>query len=217
MGRYFCLRRSRIINIMKIFFTFFALIASKEIIPDDAEEVTVTPCNDDNPWSKTANEIDTLAVVTKVFVSKCTWVGSFCGLQRGEQKNIYIQYEPRNADQKFNGKVVKRFPKKSEARDGTTPATVDVCGYLSIALGLCAPFQLPNMNACNQGLTCEDPKKPGKGPKIHVDDESNIVNVGMVVDQNYPTVKVVAKWQVTDQTNSKAPPLFCVYIPLAVL
>ena len=73
------------------------------------------------------------------------------------------------------------------------------------------------MSACDQGLPCSDPNKEGKGPKIKATDEANVVAVGMVVDNNYPTVKVVAKWQITDQTYSKAPPLFCIYIPLAVL
>ena len=38
----------------------------------------------------------------------------------------------RNAAQKFDGKQVKRFPKKDHTKNGEAPAILDVCGYLPV-------------------------------------------------------------------------------------
>ena len=78
---------------------------------------------------------------------------------------------------------------------------------------LCAPFSLPNVNACTQGLDCSV-----KGSKMPKDNsETRVIKVEVPMNEAYPTVKVLAKWEVTDQTSKKAPKMFCVYIPLAVL
>ena len=37
-----------------------------------------------------------------------------------------------NVKDKFNGKVVKKFPKKQETKDGGPLATIDVCGHIPV-------------------------------------------------------------------------------------
>ena len=78
-------------------------------------------------------------------------VGKTCGLVRGETNAVYIEYTLDHANEEFNGHHVRRFPKK-DARDDDFQATIDVCGYLAGMGNICAPFSLPNVNACNQGL-----------------------------------------------------------------
>lgn len=48
-------------------------------------------------------------------------------------------------------------------------------------------------------------------------EKSRFLAVGVPVAAAYPNVKVVSKWEVKDPSNPHAPPLFCVYIPFAVL
>ena len=70
---------------------------------------------------------------------------------------------------------------------------------------LCAPFSLPNVDACTQGLDCSV-----KGSKMPKDNsETRVIKVEVPMNEAYPTVKVLAKWEVTDQTSKKAPKMFC--------
>ena len=142
-------------------------------------------------------------------------VGKTCGLVRGETNAVYIEYTLDHANEEFNGHHVRRFPKK-DARDDDFQATIDVCGYLAGMGNICAPFSLPNVNACNQGLDCSHngsriPKSKSK------QQQTRVIKVEVPVNPAYPTVKVIAKWEVTDQTYRKNPKLFCMYLPLAVV
>merc|ERR1719334_2329872 len=74
----------------------------------------------------------TLAKVNKVSITDCSWVGSTCGLIRGRTNSIYIEYTLDNAKEKFNGKKVKKFPKKQETKDGGPLATIDICGHIPV-------------------------------------------------------------------------------------
>ena len=62
-------------------------------------------------------------------------VGTTCGLVRGKTNSIYIEYTIDNVKDKFNGKVVKKFPKKQETKDGGPLATIDVCGHIPVIYG----------------------------------------------------------------------------------
>ena len=59
-------------------------------------------------------------------------MGTTCGLVRGKTNSIYIEYTIDNVKDKFNGKVVKKFPKKQETKDGGPLATIDVCGHIPV-------------------------------------------------------------------------------------
>ena len=59
-------------------------------------------------------------------------VGSTCGLIRGKTNSIYIEYTIDNMKDKFNGKKVKKFPKKQETKDGGPLATIDICGHIPV-------------------------------------------------------------------------------------
>ena len=41
-----------------------------------------------------------------------------------------------NAKDKFDGKKVKRFPKKQSTKDGGPLATIDICGHIPVIFQL---------------------------------------------------------------------------------
>ena len=53
---------------------------------------------------------------------------------------------------------------------------------------ICAPWKLPNINACEQGMNCVG-EKTGKGPKLKESTETNLLEITFPIDENYPTVK----------------------------
>merc|ERR1712168_82338 len=184
-------------------------------VPDDAIEIPVRPCNTVGPMDKTAEEVPALGKVNRVSVEKCQFVGKTCGLVRGDSNAVYIEYTLDNAKEKFNGKRVRKFPRK-ENKNLDFQATIDVCGYLQGMGNICAPFSLPDVDACTQGLNCtmEGSKIPRKKAEL---EETRVIKVELPINPAYPTVKVISKWEVTDQTYRKNPKLFCMYLPLAVV
>ena len=142
-------------------------------------------------------------------------VGKTCGLVRGDTNAVYIEYTLDNAKEKFNGKRVRKFPRK-ENKNLDFQATIDVCGYLQGMGNICAPFSLPDVDACTQGLNCtmEGSKIPRKKAEL---EETRVIKVELPINPAYPTVKVISKWEITDQTYRKNPKLFCMYLPLAVV
>merc|ERR1711881_686234 len=143
--------------------------------------------------------------------------GKVCGLKKNTVNAMYIEYDMVNAGGKVGGKRLRKYPKKGKS------LKISVCGYVQgPAKNICAPFTLPESNAC------EDPKNPtgikgrnckGKGARVPKKPaqlaEKHILKVEMPISQYYPSVKVLAKWQVLDPSNRAAPPLFCMLVPLA--
>merc|ERR1711970_884235 len=196
---------------MKLLSTFLlsAISAAYEpiVVPDDTIDIEITHCTEGGPFDKTADEVVTLGRVNRVSIEKCHWVGQTCGLVRGDTNAVYIEYTLDNAKEKFNGKRVRKFPRK-ENKNLDFQATIDVCGYLQGMGNICAPFSLPDVDACTQGLNCtmEGSKIPRKKADL---EKTRVIKVGLPINPAYPTVKVISKWEVTDQTYRKNPKLFC--------
>jgi len=113
--------------------SIFALCARAAIqVPDGLSELNFIECGENGPYDMNAPKVHTLGKVQKVSITDCSWVGSTCGLIRGKTNSIYIEYTIDNMKDKFNGKKVKKFPKKQETKDGGPLATIDICGHIPV-------------------------------------------------------------------------------------
>ena len=133
-----------------------------KLFSDGLSELTFIECGENGPYDMNAPKVHTLGKVQKVSITDCSWgktilcqrrddlwiiqygllwdknrinrdlVGSTCGLIRGKTNSIYIEYTMDNIKDKFNGKKVKKFPKKQETKDGGPLATIDICGHIPV-------------------------------------------------------------------------------------
>lgn len=68
------------------------------------------------------------------------------------------------------------------------------------------------------GFKCRNKNKPAKLPKKKDKlSKSRVVKVTMPIAESYPLVKVMARWSLIDPSNPRAPPMFCLYVPLVVV
>ena len=91
---------------------------------------------------------------------------SICGLKKGTEKVMYIEHNFENAHLKLaKGKPIKKFPKRGQSMK------INICGHVMVrkflnhyyeenfsiiiktggARAFCAPFALPETNACKLG------------------------------------------------------------------
>merc|ERR1712212_782737 len=172
---------------MKLLSTLMALATAFTPIevPSDTIEIKHTHCGVNGPFDRTAELVHTLGTVYRVSISKCSWVGQTCGLVRGDTNAIFIEYTLDHAGESFesnNNKRIKKFPKKVKKGKNEMSATIDVCGHImGVMKNFCAPFALPDINACSQGLECT--RKGSKIPKTDKErNETRVIKVEIPIN-----------------------------------
>ncbi|CAG5094572.1 Oidioi.mRNA.OKI2018_I69.XSR.g13675.t1.cds [Oikopleura dioica] len=155
----------------------------------------------------TGDLTETIGNVHSIQIEACEWTGKnneWCGLKIGSFNSIYVEYDMANAHKLSSGPI-KKYPKKGDQLN------VAICGRIP-GVPICAPFSLPNTNACEQGINCK--RRKVKKNKL---DKKRVFRVALEIQEIYPQVKVVSEWQIKDPTQPDAPPLFCFNLPLAVV
>ena len=130
-------------------------------IPDGLISLRFKPCTTGK--AGTGEVIESIGNVHSIQIKNCEWTGrskEWCGLKIGSFNEIYVEYDMANARSLSNRKI-KKYPKKGEQLD------IAICGRIPVqklyfdflilkkikGVPFCAPFSLPNTNACEQGYS----------------------------------------------------------------